>query len=59
VHKIVDERLKERVGAEAAAALHFFDGSSHAHLMNLPKTIRKILNDETRLFTVEQPIFMY
>ena len=51
----VDERLKER---KLDTALQFYDSISHARMFSPPKQLRKLLAEETRVMTVENPLFM-
>lgn len=39
--------------------LHHYDGGTHVRLFNLPKIIRDGLQDEHRVITEDNPVFMY
>ncbi|DAZ98408.1 TPA: hypothetical protein N0F65_000122 [Lagenidium giganteum] len=48
---IVESRLTSK--------LKFYDGISHLGLFGVPKPIRDALDAETRIITVDNPVFMY
>jgi thermospermine synthase len=50
-----DARLKER---DLSDILQFYDSCSHCRMFSLPKNLRKMLQHETRVMTVENPLFM-
>ncbi|KAL7682075.1 putative spermidine/spermine synthase, S-adenosyl-L-methionine-dependent methyltransferase [Plasmopara halstedii] len=47
---LVESRIKK--------PLHFYDGVSHLGLFGLPKMVREALEKETRVITVDNPVFM-
>lgn len=47
----IDKRLAERVDGE----LRFYDGTTHQSLFNLPKYVRKAIEQQTRINTDSQP----
>mmetsp|Transcript_25027 Transcript_25027/g.39578 ORF Transcript_25027/g.39578 Transcript_25027/m.39578 type:complete len:355 (-) Transcript_25027:1269-2333(-) len=52
----IDDALTARcTGGE----LRFYDGTAHAGIFGLPKYLRKYLEDDTRVITVDNPVFMY
>ena len=53
--KDIDQRIKERIQTE----LKFLDGVSFKGLVGIPKNIREACLEETRVMTVDNPVFMY
>jgi spermidine synthase len=51
----VDARLKAR---KLDSVLQFYDSISHARMFSPPKQLRKMIENETRVMTVENPLFM-
>ncbi|KAL4150952.1 hypothetical protein PRNP1_010338 [Phytophthora ramorum] len=47
------------VEARISKPLKFLDGVSHMGLFGLPKIVREALEKETRVITVDNPVFMY
>ncbi|EZQ03027.1 MULTISPECIES: polyamine aminopropyltransferase [Acidianus] len=50
----LEKRIKERINGE----LRFFDGETNNTLFNIPKHIRKIMQNEKRKSTMENPIYV-
>ena len=53
--EVVDARLAWRGLHDS---LQFYDAISHARMFSTPKSLRKLLREETRVITVENPLFM-
>lgn len=53
----VDELLKQQFGGNDP--LKFYDQVTHARMFNLTKPLRKSLEEDKRIMTKENPIFMY
>jgi thermospermine synthase len=53
----IDNTIKERCvdGTE----LKFYDGVTHMGIFGLPKEVRQSLKNETRIMTLENPVFMH
>ena len=54
-HVEIDIKIKEQVNGQ----LLFYDGISHEGLLRIPKYLRVALEDEERLITEDDPIFVY
>jgi hypothetical protein len=50
-----DDAIAQRV----TGAMYSYDGEAHRGLFALPLYLRRTLQDETRVITVANPIFMY
>lgn len=55
-HEIIDQRISERFGENI---LRFYDGETHKHIFSLPRAIREGLSGDTRIMTIDDPIFMF
>ena len=51
----VDKLLAGRCTGE----LLFYDGITHAGMLNMPKYLRNAIQAETRIITEENPVFVY
>lgn len=51
----LDEAMESRLSRD----LRFMDGVAFKGIFGIPKSVRKALEEETRVMTVENPIFMY
>jgi len=52
----LESRLADRL---SPAALRFYDGTSHRGIFGISKVFRKSLEDEDRIITKDNPVFMY
>ncbi|ARM75898.1 polyamine aminopropyltransferase [Acidianus manzaensis] len=50
----IDKKIKERIVGE----LRFYDGETHNTIFNIPKHIRKVIQQETRISTENNPIYV-
>lgn len=52
-------KTNELIESRISKPLKFLDGVSHMGLFGLPKIVREALENETRVITVDNPVFMY
>lgn len=50
-----DEQIASRINGE----LRFYDGITHSGLFSTPKWLRAAIEQEKRIMTIENPVFMY
>jgi len=53
---VIDANIKRRI---PGTTLKFYDGITHRGIFGVPKPIREGLAAETRIITVDNPVFMY
>jgi thermospermine synthase len=54
-----EEEIDARIAARITGELRFYDGRAHAAISSLNKTLRKAIAEETRVFTMETPVFIH
>eukprot|EP00753_Platysulcus_tardus_P020585 PLAT8250.1.p2 GENE.PLAT8250.1~~PLAT8250.1.p2 ORF type:complete len:328 (+),score=157.91 PLAT8250.1:42-986(+) len=55
----MDEGLDERLAELVDGEMRHYDSVGHRGMFGLPKAIRKGIEEEKRIITVENPVFMY
>lgn len=53
-----DGALDARLAERGLGELQYYDGITHTRMFSLNRTVRNTLRDETRVMTVENPLFM-
>jgi spermidine synthase len=54
-----ESEIDARIAARITGELRFYDGRTHMAISSLNKTLRKALDEETRVFTMETPVFIH
>lgn len=54
IDRLIEENI---IGGESV--LDFYDGQTHKGIMALPKMTRKALENDKRIMTIENPVFMF
>jgi thermospermine synthase len=56
---ISEAEIDARIAARVTGELRFLDGRAYLGIASLNKTLRKALQEETRVFTMETPVFIH
>lgn len=51
--------VDNRISARGLAGLKFYDGVTHQGMFSLPKYLRKVLAEQARLITDNEPLYIY
>lgn len=51
--------MDEEISSRTEGELRFYDGITHLGLFGTPKWLRAAIEKETRIMTVDAPVFMY
>jgi hypothetical protein len=54
-----EEAIDSRIAARISGELRFYDGRTHLAISALNKTLRSALKGESRVFTMETPVFIH
>ena len=51
--------VERRVSSRVTKGLRFYDGPSHQGIFSLPQNLREAIDNEKRIVTEKEPLFIY
>lgn len=55
---LIDALIEQQIEG-GANALKLYDGDSHRHIFALTKPLRRYMEQDERIMTIDNPVFMY